>query len=70
MTIIMTAEELSQFLKIPEPTIHKLADNGCLPGFKIGDSWRFDFDEVVEFIKQSKETAVEKGASRKEVNEK
>jgi hypothetical protein len=28
--------------------------NGELPGFKIGDSWRFDMEEVVERIRAKK----------------
>jgi len=30
--------------------------DGDLPGFKIGDSWRFDMDEVIESIKAKKGT--------------
>jgi hypothetical protein len=32
----------------------KLASTGELPGFKIGDSWRFDMDEILEQIRDSK----------------
>ena len=53
MPNIVTAQELGQYLKLSDSTIYKLALDGKLPGFKIGDSWRFDFDEVVELIKQS-----------------
>ena len=38
MEKIMTAKELSHFLKLSESTIYKLASNGEIPGFKIGDS--------------------------------
>ena len=48
---IVTARELGEFLKLTESTIYKLASTGELPGFKIGDSWRFDMDEVLEQIK-------------------
>ena len=66
MTNIMTAQELSQYLKVSDSTIYKLAHNGSIPGFKIGDSWRFDFDEIGEFIKQStKKTVDKKGANTK-----
>ncbi len=54
MEKIMTAKELSQFLKLSESTIYKLASNGEIPGFKIGDSWRFELEEIQNMIKDSK----------------
>ena len=49
---IVTAKDLSKFLRLSESTIYKLASDSELPGFKIGDSWRFDLDEVHELIKK------------------
>jgi excisionase family DNA binding protein len=51
MTNFITAKELGQYLKLSEATIYKLALTGQLPGFKIGDSWRFDLDEILKLIK-------------------
>jgi len=55
MENLMTAKELAQFLELSESTIYKLASNGDIPGFKIGDSWRFDLEEIQKLIRQSKE---------------
>jgi predicted DNA-binding transcriptional regulator AlpA len=38
MEKLMKAKGLSQFLKLSESTIYKLASNGKIPGFNIGDS--------------------------------
>jgi len=51
---IVTAKELGQYLKLSESTIYKLALNGELPGFRIGDSWRFDMDEILKKIGEAK----------------
>ena len=51
---IVTAKELAKYLKLSDSTIYKLASDGDLPGFKIGDSWRFDMDEVVKLIEKTK----------------
>lgn len=51
MTNFVTAKELGRYLKLTEATIYKLALTGQLPGFKIGDSWRFDLDEILKLIK-------------------
>ncbi len=61
MANLITAKELSEFLKLSDSTIYKLASTGELPGFKIGDSWRFDLDEIVHLIKKAK-----KGRNRRE----
>jgi len=50
----VTAQELSKSLKLTEATIYKLASDGELPGFKIGDSWRFDMDEIIKLIRGAK----------------
>jgi excisionase family DNA binding protein len=51
---IVTAKEVGQTLKLTESTIYKLVSTGKLPGFKIGDSWRFDMDEIFRLIKELK----------------
>lgn len=56
MPNIVTAKEVGRCLKLSESTIYKLASNGEIPGFKIGDSWRFDMDEVFDHIKTRKGT--------------
>lgn len=55
MSDIITAKELGRYLKLSESTIYKLALCGELPGFKIGDSWRFDMDEVIKLIRKAKQ---------------
>ena len=41
MSDILTAQELSSYLKITTTTIYKLAQQGELPSFKVGSEWRF-----------------------------
>ncbi len=60
MPNIVTAKELGEFLKLSGSTIYKLAQNGVIPGFKIGDSWRFDMDEILRLIQAAKEEAKDK----------
>jgi len=51
---IVTAKEVGAYLKLSESTIYKLAASGEIPGFKIGDSWRFDMEEILKMIRESK----------------
>jgi excisionase family DNA binding protein len=51
---IVTAKELGQYLKLSESTIYKLAGNGEIPAFRLGDSWRFDMEEILQTIRGAK----------------
>ncbi len=63
---IITAQELGKYLKFSDSTVYKLALQGELPGFKIGDSWRFDMDEVINHIRAKKEAIGARSVSTKE----
>ena len=54
MEKLITAKELAQFLKLSESTIYKLAGHGEIPGLKIGDSWRFEQQDIESMIRRVK----------------
>jgi excisionase family DNA binding protein len=58
---IITVKELSKFLKISNSTIYKLASAGEIPAFRIGDSWRFDLDQIRGILEGDKPGAGRKG---------
>ncbi len=64
MSNFVTAKEIAHYLKMSESTIYKLASNGGIPGFKIGDSWRFDMDDILDFINTVKNTKRPEAAAR------
>ncbi len=69
MNIIM-AQELGKDLKLSDSTVYKLALQGELPGFKIGDSWRFDMDGVINHIRAKSGAIGARSVSTKEkINE-
>lgn len=37
----MTVDELAKYLRMKKVTIYKHAQEGKLPGFKVGSTWRF-----------------------------
>jgi excisionase family DNA binding protein len=59
MDKIITPKEVAQFLRLTESTICRLASQGDLPGFKIGNSWRFDREEIMQTISEAKTRAVQ-----------
>jgi excisionase family DNA binding protein len=52
---IATAKEVAHFLKLTESTVYSLTAEGKLPGFRIGNSWRFDMDEILQQIREARE---------------
>ncbi len=38
---VMTVKEVSAYLRLAESTVYKLAQEGLLPGRKVGGAWRF-----------------------------
>lgn len=47
-----TVEEVAIYLRIPQSTIYKLAQDKVLPGFKVGKHWRFRRESVLNWVKQ------------------
>ncbi len=39
---VLTAAEVSRWLRIPKSTVYKLAQDGKIPAKKVGRHWRFN----------------------------
>ena len=46
MAEIMTSKEVASYLKLSVLTVYKHAKQGTIPGFRIGNSWRFDKNKI------------------------
>ncbi|MGA1864532.1 MAG: PTS sugar transporter subunit IIA [bacterium] len=46
----MTTKELAEYIKLNEKTVIKMAQNGDLPGKKIGNQWRFHLMAIDNFL--------------------
>ncbi len=51
---VLTIDELAEYLKISKSTLYKLAQEGSVPGQKVGKHWRFHKDTVDEWLCQRK----------------
>jgi len=56
---IMTVEEVAEFLKLSKITVYKLVKKGQVPGFRVGNSWRFRKEDIVEIISRQKSAGSE-----------
>ncbi|MBU1318827.1 MAG: helix-turn-helix domain-containing protein [candidate division Zixibacteria bacterium] len=54
MTAWLTLEEAAKHLKIGKSTIYRLAREGDLPAHRMGRVWRFDAEELDEWLKSGR----------------
>lgn len=54
---ILTLKEVADYLKLAEKTAYRLAAEGKLPGFKVGGSWRFKKEDILQWIEEQKKDA-------------
>ena len=47
---VMTIQEVSVFLRIPLSTVYLLAKKGKLKGGKFGRHWRFDEQDILDYL--------------------
>ena len=50
-----TIKEASQYLRVTERTIYRLAASKKIPGFKVGGAWRFSKAEIDQWIRRQSE---------------
>jgi excisionase family DNA binding protein len=50
----LTIRQVAEYLQVTERTIYKLAWAGQLPGFKVGNTWRFKKDDIDKWIETNK----------------
>jgi excisionase family DNA binding protein len=47
---ILTLDEVAAYLKAGKKTVYRLAQQGRIPGFKLGGTWRFRRTELDRWI--------------------
>jgi excisionase family DNA binding protein len=50
---VMNIDELGEYLKLPKPTVYKLAQRGTIPGRKAGRQWRFHKEAIDKWLSES-----------------
>jgi excisionase family DNA binding protein len=46
MTTFLTSQEMQELINVDRSTVYRMAEDGRLPGVKIGRQWRFPADQV------------------------
>jgi excisionase family DNA binding protein len=47
----LTIDELAYYLKMGRTKLYRMAQEGDIPAYKIGSQWRFDREEIDQWMK-------------------
>lgn len=50
--VILTVQEVADYLRVAQSTVYRLAKEGKLPGRKIGGMWRFSRKELDRWVQK------------------
>jgi excisionase family DNA binding protein len=53
---VLTIDELAAYLKIAKSTLYKLAQEGRLPGLKVGRHWRFRREAIDRWLESASDS--------------
>ena len=48
---ILTIKQVAEYLQVTERTLYRLAQQGKIPAFKVGNSWRFRREDLDQWIR-------------------
>lgn len=52
---IMTVSELAKYLRLHEQTVYKMAKEGRVPAYKVGNRWRFKKDTIDDWLREQRD---------------
>jgi len=61
----LTIDGLSEHLKMGRTKLYRLAQNGDIPASKVGIQWRFDRDEIDEWMKHQRPAVAKESVERR-----
>ena len=50
----LTIDELAEYLKMGRTKLYRMAQDGELPASKVGNQWRFDREEIDDWMKRQR----------------
>ena len=48
MTTFLTTQDVQALLHVDKSTVYRMAEDGRLPGVKVGRQWRFPADQIAD----------------------
>jgi excisionase family DNA binding protein len=69
MDEILTAIEAAALLKVHKRTVYRLAEQGIIPGNRIGHRWRFNRTNILALVSKSGGTGSLEQSASHEINQ-
>jgi len=67
----LSIKQLADLLSLSERTVYRLANKGEIPGFRVGNSWRFKRSRVEEWMdEQTERTRRQTGGPKRQAKRK
>ncbi len=60
----LTIDELAKYLKLGRTKLYRMAQEGGIPVSKVGSQWRFDRDEIDEWMRSQRPVGSNRKAER------
>ena len=57
---VMTLEEVARYLRINKSTVYRMARDGTLPAWKLGNVWRFKKEAMERWIANTEQAQQQK----------
>lgn len=64
MADLLTTKQLQSILQVDRTTIYRMAENGKLPGIRVGGQWRFPRDQVELWLQRQSGAAAPSSTNR------
>ena len=62
---VMTITEIAEYLRVHPSTVYRLLKQRAIPGFRIGNDWRFNRESIDEWrLKSTVQVDAGRGASK------
>lgn len=58
---VMTIDDLARYLQVSKSSLYKLAQEGRVPGQKVGKHWRFRKDAIDRWLDDDSKTLTPRG---------
>jgi excisionase family DNA binding protein len=66
---ILDADQVGKMLRVHSRTVIRLARQAKLPGFKVGDQWRFRREAIEQYIREQEQRYIDRQKEEQDTKE-
>ena len=66
---ILDADQVGKMLRVHARTVIRLAHQAKLPGFKVGDQWRFRREAIEQYIREQEQRYIDRQKEEQDAKE-